>query len=521
MRAFFKGLSALLIAVILLAASASAATQSRYDSKLPHLLSGEHLTAEAAVLIDGATGKVLFEKNAYQRMYPASTTKILTVLLALESGIDLRTPVIVPQQAGRIPSDSTLVPVFPGDQLPFGDLLYGCMLASGNDAANAVAVLVAGSLDAFVERMNKRAAELGCEATHFVNAHGYHDDQHYTTAMDMARIAQAAMNNDRFREICACQKYTFTIRREGEDVTPTRTNSNAMLNPDSDYFYQDCIGIKTGTHSMAGNCFVGAAERDGVRLISVTLKSGPSNQRWTDATRLFNFGFTCYDSVSLEQLFVAAGDKIGTVKISNAAKDDAEGGNLNLRIAQISNADYTRMVEKNSDEALEAAVEDFVSRTTMTVTHNMVAPVSAGEIMGQLRYVSQSGEEITALLIAGRDVKERPKTVGLADYFPFIERFKDPLVQALLLVLAALIVLLILVALIRKSSKQRRRAQVYRVRKREALQAERAENRRRRELARRKQEERRAKWERRRKKYDDDYDDYDDDYDDDDYDDGY
>ena len=526
MRPFLKWLSALLaLAALLTSVLPALAAPDDYDSRLPQLLDQGHLYAQSAVLLDGISGRVLFTKNPRERLYPASTTKIMTVLVALESGIDLNTPVIVPQQAARIPKDSTLVPVFPSDQLTFGDLLYGCMLASGNDAANAVAVLVAGSIDAFVERMNQKAQSLGCKDTHFVNAHGYHDEEHYTTAMDLARITQAALANDTFRQICATQRYTFNIRREGEDITPTRANSNVLLNPESRYYYEDCIGVKTGTHSMAGNCFVGAAERDGVRLVSVVLKCPEANNRWTDTLRLFNYGYTRYQAVSLEQLFSSASNQIAMLKISNAARSDPEQGTLDLKIAEISNPDYIRMVALDSDTAMDEAVADFVSRTTMTINHAMVAPITEGEIMGSLRYVSQSGEEITARLIAGRDIAAQPPRLSLTDYFPFIERFKDPLVRALLIVLAVLIVLLIVASIVRRVSQQRHREKVYRVRRREELLAERAENRQRREEARRRRqairEERREKWEKRPgprhdddDDYDDDYDDYDDDYDD-------
>ena len=510
MRPFLKWLSVVLI-LLLSALPAVAATPDDYDSRMPQLLDQEHLYAESAVLLDGISGRVLFTKNPRERMYPASTTKIMTVLVALESGIDLATPVIVSQQAARIPKDSTLVPVFPSDQMTFGDLLYGCMLASGNDAANAVAVLVAGSIDAFVERMNERAQALGCQDTHFVNVHGYHDDDHYTTAMDLARMTQAALDNGLFRQICSAPRYTFSIRREGEDITPTRANSNVLLNPESRYYYEDCIGVKTGTHSMAGNCFVGAAERDGVRLVSVVLKCPEANNRWTDTLRLFNYGYTRYQAVSLEQLFSAASEQIAMLKISNAVRSDPRQGTLDLKIAEISNPDYTRMVALDVDTAMDEAVADFVSRTTLTINRAMVAPVTAGEIMGTLRYVSQGGEEITAKLIAGRDIEAQPPRRSLTDYFPFIERLKDPLVRALLIVLAVLVLLLIIASIVRRVSMQRHRDRVFRVRRREALLAERAETRQRREEARRRRQSR-SRFEDEDDGYDD-YDEYDDDED--------
>lgn len=517
MRICRKWFTILLTLLLMVQCSAYALTPEDYDVKLPQTLEQDHLYAESAVMMDGVSGKVLFTKNPRQRMYPASTTKIMTVMLALESGISLDTPVVVPQQAAKIPKDSTLVPVFPGDQLPFGDLLYGCMLASGNDAANAVAVLVAGSIDAFVDRMNRRASELGCSGTHFENPHGYHNSEHYTTAMDMARIAQAALNIDEFRKIASTQRHTFTIRRDGQEITPTRANSNVLLNEESRYYYEDCIGVKTGTHSMAGNCFVGAVERDGVRLITVALKCAESNQKWVDTVRMFNYGYTRYSAVSLDQLFSAASDKIGKLKVSNAIASDPEDGGLSMKIAQVSDPEYIRMIPIDSDTAMDEAVADFVSRSTMTITHKMVAPVSEGEIMGQLRYVAQNGEVITALLIAGRSVQEQPPRFSLTDYFPFLKRLNDPLVRALLIVLAALIALLIIAAIARGASRRRRRDKIYKVRRHEELESERAENRRRRERARMQREARKAK---RRKQWersldvddeeDDDFDDYDD-----------
>lgn len=508
-------LSVILMAALLMAMLSAAADESvtpeDYEDSLPQVLERGHIYAEAAVMLDGVTGRVLFSKNPRARMYPASTTKIMTVMLALESGIELSTPIIVPQQAAKIPRDSTLVPVFPGDQMPFVDLLYGCMLASGNDAANAVAVLVAGSVDAFVERMNQRATELGCADTHFVNPHGYHDPDHYTTAMDLARITQAALNIDTFRQIASCPRYTFTIRREGEDITPTRANTNLLLNEESKYYYPNCIGVKTGTHSEAGNCLVGASEKDGVRLVAVALKCADTNQKWVDVIRMLNYGYTRYETVSLERLFAEASDQIGSLKISNAVQNDPEGGTLSLKIARVSNPEYIRMVPVDVDGAMDNAVREFITRTTMTITHSMVAPVSEGEIMGSLRYVPQSGEEITALLIAGRSIQKQPDRFSLMDYFPFMKRLTDPLVLALLIVLLCLIVALIVAVAVHRSARQRERARIYQIRRREALMEERAENRRRRERRKRRKEDlarkRRESWDR---KEEDPFDDWDD-----------
>ena len=173
-----RGLALLLAALLALICALPAMaeeTPADYNRNVPQLLHEGHLYAPAAVLVDATNGDILFAKNARQRMYPASTTKVMTLLLALESGIAMDTTIVIPKQASEIPADSSLIPVFPGDVMTFRDLLYGFMLTSGNDGANAVAVLVSGNVEGFVQRMNARAAELGCEDTHFANPHGYHD----------------------------------------------------------------------------------------------------------------------------------------------------------------------------------------------------------------------------------------------------------------------------------------------------------------------------------------------------------
>ena len=515
-------LMALLLAIMLSVPAGLAESPADYDKSLPMLLTGAHLNAHAAVLLDGVTGDVLFRKNAAERMYPASTTKVMTLMLALESGISLDTPVIVPQQAAQIPSDSTLVPVFPGDQLSFRDLLYGFMLSSGNDGANAVAVLVAGSLEGFVDRMNRRAEDLGCKGTHFANPHGYHEEDHYTTAEDLALITREALKSDIFKDIVATTSYTMTVVRSGDTINPKVYNTNVMLRPDSSYYYADCIGIKTGTHSLAGNCFVGAAERDGIQMISVVLKCPQSSQKWVDTIRLFDYGYTRYKACTLDQMFESARDRIATVMVSNAIETDPRGGALDLDVAQISNPDYIRMVPLDDEEAMEDAIADFVTRSMLTITHNLVAPVSEGEVVGQFRYVAQSGEEITALLVAGRSIEAQPPKLTITDFFPFLKHLQNPLVRALILVVLGLILLLILAGIIRRASRQRHRSEIYEVRRREQLREDREREHRRLDRRRREKAEQRR---RRRALYDDyeddDYDDYDDDYDDyeDDYDD--
>ena len=473
-------------------------TPADYNRNVPQLLHEGHLYAKAAVLVDASNGDILFAKNARQRMYPASTTKVMTLLLALESGIAMDTTIVIPKQANEIPADSSLIPVFPGDVMTFRDLLYGFMLTSGNDGANAVAVLVSGSVDSFVDKMNARALELGCEDTHFANPHGYHDENHWSTALDLARIASEAVKLDAFRQITSAPSYTMTITRGNATQEVRIVNTNSLLKKDNTYYYPDCIGVKTGFHSYAGQCFVGAAERDGVRLVTVDLGGVANQEKWIDTIRMFNYGFTCYTAYTMEQMFAYAGNQIATLRVSNAIETDPQGGMLGLKIAQISDPDYTRMVENNNDQAMAEAVEDFVSRCEMTITSDMVAPISEGEIIGSLRYLDQSGKEITALLVAERSIAEQPPKVELTDMFPWLSYFENPLVVLLAAVLLMLIVLLLIAAGVRGRRKEKRRKRIYEARRLEYM--------RRMSAQKRRNEKRR----RRRRDDDDEYDEYDD-----------
>ncbi len=451
----------LAVALALLCGAALAESPADYNRNVPQLLREGHLYADSAILVDAISGDVLFSKNARARMYPASTTKAMTLLLALESGISMDTPIVIPQQATQIPADSSLIPVFPGDMMSFRDLLYGFMLTSGNDGANAIAVLVSGNVEAFVDRMNRRAKELGCEDTHFVNPHGYHDPQHYSTALDLARIASEGIKLDAFRKITSAPSYIMKIQRGNNAMEQRVVNSNSLLKSDNTYYYPDCIGIKTGYHSQAGQCFVGAAERDGVRLVTVDLHCMGSVDKWVDTIRLFNYGFTCYTGYSMEQMFNLAGSKIATLRVSNAIASDPYEGMLNLKIAQISDPEYVRMVENDNQAAMDEAIDDFVTRCELTVTSDMVAPISKGEIIGRLKYMDQSGREITALLVADRTIEEQPPRIELTDIFPVLTYFENPLVVLLAAVLILLIVLLVIAGIVRGARKDRQRKKIY------------------------------------------------------------
>ena len=237
------------------------------------------VSAEGAVLVDGSSGRVLYEKNSDKRLYPASTTKIMTALVTLETldelGLGPDSKVIVPVEAAGVEGSSLYLKV--GEKLSLEELLYGLMLQSGNDSAEAIAVCVGGTRETFVEKMNLKAEQLGCSGTHFVNPSGLFDENHYTTAGDLAIIAAEAMKREDFREIVGAQKWA------SEETDRSFVNKNKTV-----FNYEGGNGVKIGFTKKSGRTLVASAERDGKELIAVVLRDG----NWfNDAYALMDYGF--------------------------------------------------------------------------------------------------------------------------------------------------------------------------------------------------------------------------------------
>lgn len=242
----------------------------------------EGISAGQAILIDGDTGKVLYEKAADEKAYPASTTKIMTALITLETleryGSPITQKIEVPQSAEGVEGSSLYLKA--GEKISIEDLLYGLMLVSGNDAAVALAEIIGGSQDNFVEMMNIKAAELGCSNTNFVNPNGLFDENHYTTARDMAVISREAMKNSTFREIVASRQWQATSRQSTYVTFP---NKNKTV-----YQYEGGCGIKIGYTKSSGRTLVAAASRGEKTMICVVM-SAPD---WfNDAYKLMDQGF--------------------------------------------------------------------------------------------------------------------------------------------------------------------------------------------------------------------------------------
>lgn len=250
-------------------------------------ISEAEISAASAVLMDADTGEILFQKNAYTRRSMASTTKIMTALIAVESE-KLNDIVMVKE---KIYIEGTSLGLSKGDKMTLETLCYGMLLESGNDAAVLTGIYLSGSEENFSKLMNKKAAEIGMKNSNFVTASGLDDAEHYTTAYDMALLGSYAVKNEKFRDICSAKTY------RAEYITPVQTryfsNHNRLLNS-----CEGVIGVKTGFTKKSGRCLVSACEREGKLLVAVTLNA-PDD--WNDHRELYEYGYSLYETVDFNK----------------------------------------------------------------------------------------------------------------------------------------------------------------------------------------------------------------------------
>ena len=399
----------LLAALFCLPGRFSFALADEYDPRYPENLAEGHLTASAAILIEQDTGQVIFEKNADERMYPASTTKILTVWLALMMGQSLpeglETKFPVSANAANLAPDESSAKFAIGEEVRLIDLCNAAILVSGNDAATAIAEGLSGSVDAFVERMNSAVYSLGCTGTHFVNANGLHDENHYTTARDMAQLTKVAMENEEFRIIVRRSEYTLPRDNIYRSRT-IRNGNNFVAKPDEEKkqgrYYPDSTGVKTGTTSAAGNCLVASASSKGVSLIAVVFGATSDASRYEDAKKLMEYGFSQIVSTSVEEIYI---DNPRVVEIRGFDLNDPEVGQLKLNIRK-KTTDVSDLIITSKEE-LERWKQNFTNLTVTDFTRDLMAPVTAGEVMGTLTYYGSDGVPIEYELTASRSIAAR------------------------------------------------------------------------------------------------------------------
>lgn len=253
------------------------------------------ITSSAGIVMDLDSGEILYQKDAYSAYYPASITKVMTALIALEQGNLTDTITMSEDAVWGIDRDSSHIALDVGEQLSLNDALYGMLLESANEAAWAIAEHIGGSIDGFAQLMNQRAESLGCVNTHFVNPHGLHDDSHYTCAYDMALIGRAAYSIPEFRQMAGTQTYTIppTNLKEARELW----HNDGMLFSSNKFYYEYCTGGKTGYTDMAKGTLLTYAEKDDKRFICVVLNGVPSAETFYDTIRLLDFCFDNYEQV--------------------------------------------------------------------------------------------------------------------------------------------------------------------------------------------------------------------------------
>ena len=336
-------------------------------------------SAKAVVLADMDSGRLLYELNKDEQRSPASLTKIMTVLLAVEAYErgDVSLDEMVTAQAdclAGLNTDSSTSGIQPGEIISYQDLLYCAMVHSANEACNVLAHRVSGSVPAFVDLMNRRAEELGCTNTHFSDPNGLSNDNHYTTAYEMYLITREALRHPLFAEICNTRGYDMSATNLSQ--ARSFANSNALISADSEYgssyVYPAAAGVKTGFTQKAGYCLVSTAEKDGVRLLAVVmgcdgwLNAGIEEyENFSDTINLYNWAF---DNFSYRQA-VSSISTVTRVQVEHAAESDAY---VNLR----PQSDVTLLLPK--DLNLET-----VELKPKVYTDQLVAPIEAGTVLGR------------------------------------------------------------------------------------------------------------------------------------------
>lgn len=423
----YRFLSLLLCAVIMLSLfpASAAPGQENLDLFCTH-----------AVLLDANHGEVLYDMKAYEKAYPASITKIMTALLVLEAIEYGRLSLDTPITAGETRMQGVTV-TYVNSNLKLGEvltaeqLLYCVLLPSSADAANVLAAEVDGSIEDFVDHMNRKAAELGCQNTHFTNPVGIHNENHYSTAYDLALIMKACLEYDTFRTIIKTSQYTVpATNMSGERFF---YNTNALISNMyyAGYVYDKCIGGKTGNTDEAGRCLVAAAEDGDELLISVLLGSGPMEVpgdtelrqgQFRESKRLLEYGFNNFQRVTITK----DSEPVEKVKVTMSRQADE----VNVK----PQGSITRTLPKSMD------VDDIETRINLFATE-VEAPVEAGQVMGTMTLYY--GDEVygTLDLVAVTSVERSELLYKKQQFIEFFQNEGVRIILAVVLFLTAIVVL--------------------------------------------------------------------------------
>lgn len=382
------------------------------------------ILSKHAILIEAQTGQILYEYNAREQAYPASITKLMTAILTLEN-CNLDDEVTVDKNALLgIPRSYTIAALQPNEKMSIEKLLNVLLIPSANDAANVLAFHIAGSNESFAEMMNAKAKELGCENTHFCNPSGVHDDNHYTTAYDMALIGKYAYTFDLIKEIAQKTEYELPALPDGKERKFKTTNT--LITRKNQYFYENATGLKTGYTDKAKSCIVATAKKDDVELLCVILGGDKTEdrkaQRELDCKTLFEYGFNNYTN--------------SNICIENNSVDKTQIENL---------PDSLKDVEISYSETLHLMVpSNKAYTTTYKINQDVKLPIKKGETLGTVTY-NVDGIDYTINLKANNDV------------YPISTKNVNYLFKILFIVL----VLILFVSLLRRKKSRKRESKYF------------------------------------------------------------
>jgi len=353
----------------------------------------------SCILIEANTGKILYEKNSNDVRFPASTTKIMTAILTVEN-CNLDDVATVSHNAVySIPYDYTHASLKEGEELTIEQLLYALMIPSANDAAIVLAEHISGSVEEFAKLMNKRAEELGCKNTHFVNPNGIHSKDHTSTSYDLALMGKFAMQNSIIRKIVSTTQFTLPVTNKYSKTDRIFNNSNDLLKTYSRYYYEGTTGVKTGYTGEAGNCIIASAKKNDFEVILVVLGGESTNtglsQRYLDCKTLFDYAFNNYSLKTLNE-------KNAVLKQITVRGATEETQNLNVLIK-----DKIAIFSENSADLYSLEPE-------ITLDENLMAPISANSAIGKITY-NYDGQTYSSDLIAETQVLS-------SDFLPLLFR---------------------------------------------------------------------------------------------------
>ena len=392
-----------------------------------------------AVLVDAKYGEVLYDKNAYEKAYPASITKVMTALLVLEAveegKLALDTPVTVSELASKKDFyDESTANLKAGEVLTVEQLLYCLLLPSANDAAKALAEAVDGSIQVFVDRMNRRAGELGCRGTHFVNPHGLHNDEHYTTAYDISLFMIQALEHELFRTIIGTPSYTVPATELSKQRLFYNTNGLISNLYYMGYTYGKCIGGKTGTTGQAGKCLTAAAEDGDTLLVSVvlgssvlTMEDGSQKQgNFTETTKLLKWGFNNFHRLTITQ----DDEPVDEVLVTMSRQADS--------VLVKPQGSITRTLPKDLD------LEQIKKEITL-FSQEVQAPVEEGQVLGTMKL--SYGDEVYGVLdlVAVTSVERSELLYKKAQFIEFFQLYYVKIAIGAVSVIALIVLLKLLV----------------------------------------------------------------------------